>query len=200
MAHEGRRNGGAGEDVRGLSDVFLVAGLSGVGKSSVVNSALAKVKGVVRVNFGDAILREALDEKLVKNRDELRLLDPEVQRRLQAKAAAKIGQMEGKVVVDTHLTIPTPDGYVPGIPVEILVSLNPKRIVILEADPGDILKRRILDRGRSRVDESLEQIEEHFDFDRAAAISMSIHVGSPVKIIRNDVVEEAGEELARIFR
>ena len=186
--------------MRGLSEVFLVAGLSGVGKSSVVNSALAKVKDVVRVNFGDAILREALDEKLVKNRAELRWLEPEVQRRLQAKAAAKIGQMEGKVVVDTHLTIPTPDGYVPGIPVEILVSLDPKRIVILEADPGDILKRRILDRGRSRVDESLEEIEEHFDFDRAAAISMSIHVGSPVKIIRNDVVEEAGEELARILR
>jgi adenylate kinase len=180
MAHQGRGNGSSGEDVSHLSDVFLVAGLSGVGKSSVVNDALARVKDVVRVNFGDAILREALDENLVKNRDELRLLDPEVQKRLQAKAAAKIGKMGGKVVVDTHL--------------------NPKRIVILEADPGDILKRRILDRGRSRVDESLEEIEEHFDFDRAAAISMSIHVGSPVKIIRNDVVEEAGEELARILR
>ena len=183
-----------------LSDVFIVAGLSGVGKSSVVNHALSKVPDVVRVNFGDAILREALNEKLVKNRDELRFLNPEVQRRLQAKAATKIGKMEGKVVVDTHLTIPTPDGYVPGIPVDILVSLNPKRIVILEADPGDILKRRILDRGRSRVDESLEQIEEHFDFDRAAAISMAIHVGSPVKIIRNDVVQKAGDELAQLLR
>jgi adenylate kinase len=183
-----------------LADVYVVAGLSGVGKSSVVNHALEALNGVTRVNFGDAILKEALDEKLVENRDELRLLEPEDQKRLQAKAARRISSMEGKVIVDTHLTIPTPDGYVPGIPVEILINLNPKRIVILEADPGDILKRRILDRGRSRVDESLEEIEEHFDFDRAAAIAMAIHVGSPVKIIRNDVVEVAGQELAKLLR
>jgi adenylate kinase len=183
-----------------MSDVYVVAGLSGVGKSSVVNRALAQVSEVKRVNFGDAILEEALKQKLVENRDELRLLETEVQRDLQARAAKHISEMEGKVIVDTHLTIPTPDGYVPGIPVDILVSLDPKRIIILEADPGDILKRRILDRGRARVDESLEEIEEHFDFDRAAAIAMAIQVGAPVKIIRNDVVEEAGEELAKLLR
>jgi len=182
-----------------MSDVYVVAGLSGVGKSSVVNRALAQASEVKRVNFGDAILEEALKQNLVENRDELRLLETEVQRELQARAAKNISEMEGKVVVDTHLTIPTPDGYVPGIPVDILVSLNPKRIIILEADPGDILKRRILDRGRARVDESLEEIEEHFDFDRAAAIAMAIQVGAPVKIIRNDVVEEAGEELAKLL-
>lgn len=183
-----------------MSEVFVVAGLSGVGKSSVVNHALEKVRGVERVNFGDAILNEALKDNLVENRDELRFLEPEVQRKLQARAARNISEMEGKVIVDTHLTIPTPDGYVPGIPVDILVSLNPSRIIILEADPGDILKRRILDRGRARVDESLEEIEEHFDFDRAAAIAMAIQVGAPVKIIRNDRVEVAGEELAKLLR
>ena len=182
-----------------MSDVYVVAGLSGVGKSSVVNYALSKVKEVKRVNFGDAILEEALKQNLVKNRDALRFLEPEVQRELQVRAAKKIGEMKGKIIVDTHLTIPTPDGYVPGMPLDTLVELKPKRIVILEADPGDILKRRILDKGRSRVDETLEQIEEHFDFDHAAAISMAIQVGSPVKIIRNDVVEQAGEQLAQLL-
>ena len=162
-----------------MADVYLVAGLSGVGKSSVVEYALKKSPGIRRVNFGDAILREATEQKLVKNRDELRFLDLDVQRVLQVNAARRIVKMEGKVVVDTHLTIPTPDGYVPGIPLDILIELKPKRIVILEADPGDILKRRILDKGRARVDETLEQIEEHFDFDRAAAIAMAIQVGSP---------------------
>lgn len=182
-----------------MAEVYLVAGLSGVGKSSVVEYALKRSPGTRRVNFGDAILREATQRNLVKNRDELRFLDLEVQRELQVNAARRIGKMEGKVVVDTHLTIPTPDGYVPGIPLDILIELKPKRIVILEADPGDILKRRILDKGRARVDENLEQIEEHFDFDRAAAIAMAIQVGRPVKIIRNDVVERAGEELARLL-
>lgn len=182
-----------------MAEVYLVAGLSGVGKSSVVEYALKKSPGIRRVNFGDAILREATERNLVKNRDELRFLDLDVQRVLQVNAARRIGKMEGKVVVDTHLTIPTPDGYVPGIPLDILIELKPKRIVILEADPGDILKRRILDKGRARVDENLEQIEQHFDFDRAAAIAMAIQVGSPVKIIRNDVAERAGDELARLL-
>ncbi len=183
-----------------MSEVYVVAGLSGVGKSSVVKYALTQVKEVARVNFGDAILEEALRQKLVKNRDELRFLDLGTQRDLQTRAARRIGKMQGKVIVDTHLTIPTPDGYVPGIPLDVLVELRPRKIVILQADPGDILRRRILDRGRARVDETLEQIEEHFDFDRAAAIAMAIQVGAPVKIIRNDTIERAGEELAKLLR
>lgn len=183
-----------------MAEVYLVAGLSGVGKSSVVNYALERIEGIKRVNFGDAIMKEALDRGLVENRDELRLLDTSVQKQLQSSAAKKIGEMEGRVILDTHLTIPTPDGYVPGIPIDVLTELNPRKIVILEADPGDILKRRILDKGRARVDETLEEIEEHFDFDRAAAISMAIQVGSPVKIITNDVIGEAGEEFLALLR
>jgi adenylate kinase len=170
-----------------------------VGKSSVVNYALEKAKGIERVNFGDTVLKIALEKGLVENRDKLRLLEPEQQTMLQAEAAKRIGEMRGRIVVDTHLTIPTPDGYVPGIPLSVLLELNPRRIVILEADPGDILKRRILDGGRARVDETLEKIEEHFDFDRAAAIAMAIQVGCPVKIITNDKVEDAGEELAKLL-
>ncbi len=182
-----------------VAEVYVVAGLSGVGKSSVVEYALKKSPGVKRVNFGDAILREATERNLVEDRDQLRFLDLETQRALQARAARRICRMHGKVVVDTHLTIPTPDGYVPGLPLDILIQLKPKRIIILEADPGDILKRRMLDKGRARVDENLEEIQQHFDFDRAAAIAMAIQVGAPVKIIKNDVLEKAGEELARLL-
>lgn len=54
--------------------VYLVAGLSGVGKSSVVQYALKKAKGIKGVNFGDAILWEAAATTLVLA--ETRLLKP----------------------------------------------------------------------------------------------------------------------------
>jgi len=182
-----------------MSEVYVVVGVSGVGKSTVVNEALKTVSGIEIVNFGDAILEEALREKLVEDRDQLRLLETEVQRRLQVAVAKKIGQMKGKILVDTHLTIPTPDGYIPGLPSDVLEELKPKRIVIIEASPGDVLKRRLLDQSRSRVDESLEEIQEHLDVDHATAMAMAVQTGCSVKIIQNDIVEKAGKELARVF-
>ncbi|RLI29796.1 adenylate kinase [Candidatus Bathyarchaeota archaeon] len=179
-----------------MSEVYIVVGLSGVGKSSVIEYALSKKPEVVRVNFGDAVLDEAMKMNLVKSRDELRLLDAEVQRDLQLRAARRIGNMEGKIVVDTHMTIPGPDGYLPGLPMDVLQELKPKKIIIIWAKPHEVLKRRLLDKTRTRVDEDMDEIGEHMDFDRAASMAIAVHLGIPVKPIENDIVERAGQELA----
>ena len=179
-----------------MSEVYIVVGLSGVGKSSVIGYALSKRPEVTRVNFGDAVLEEALNMNLVKTRDQLRLLEAAVQRDLQLRAARRIGSMEGKIVVDTHMTIPGPDGYLPGLPMDVLEELKPRKIIIVWAKPHEVLKRRLLDKTRTRVDEDMDEIGEHMDFDRAAAMAIAVQLGIPVKPIENDLVERAGEELA----
>ena len=92
--------------------VVIVTGVPGVGKSTVM--AAAEEYGYKIVNFGTTMFEEAQKEG-VNDRDDMRKLAIEDQQRLQKQAGEKISQM-GDVVVDTHASILTPSGYMPGLP------------------------------------------------------------------------------------
>jgi len=56
----------------------------------------------------------------VKDRDEMRNLPYEKQFELQKSAAKRIASSKSSLkVVDTHFHIPTPFGYLPGIPIHV---------------------------------------------------------------------------------
>ena len=59
----------------------------------------------------------------MRNRDEMRLLAKDDQRSLQRKAAAAIAKTDGNVIVDTHASVKTPKGYLPGLPEWVLEAL-----------------------------------------------------------------------------
>ena len=82
--------------------IVIVTGVPGVGKSTVMNAA--KDFGYDIVNFGTTMFEEAQKEG-VSNRDDLRKLPVDFQKRLQKQAGEKIGQMDN-VIVDTHASIP----------------------------------------------------------------------------------------------
>ena len=105
----------------------------------------------------------------------------------------------GKVILDMHLTVHTSAGYIAGMPKQIMNMLEPSLIILLEADPMDVLKRRMTGKGKVSEDESLKDIQEHADFDRAAAISIAIDIGTPVKILYNKDVEKTAEEITRLL-
>ena len=56
--------------------------------------------------------------------------------------------------------------------------------------PYEVLKRRMVGKKMKKADDSLADIQEHADIDRAAAVSIAIGVGAPVKIIKNDDTEK----------
>ena len=89
--------------------VVVVTGVPGVGKIVMV---AAEEYGYKIVNFGTTMFEEAQNEG-VSDRDDMRKLAVEDQQRLQKQAGEKISKM-GNVVVDTHASIPTPSGYMPG--------------------------------------------------------------------------------------
>src|SRR5687767_15378753 len=68
------------------------------------------------VIFGTIMFEEA-KKKGLKNRDEMRRMSVEDQRRLQDLAAQRITEMRDDIVmIDTHLFINTDEGYYPGLP------------------------------------------------------------------------------------
>ena len=78
----------------------IITGVPGVGKTTVVNEALKKIKeeGVEykSINFGTFMFEVALNDNIVQDRDQMRTLDRAVQKRLQQRAAQAIAQVTGQ--------------------------------------------------------------------------------------------------------
>jgi len=180
--------------------IIVVTGIPGVGKTTVMKRA-AEGMDIQFVTFGTVMIEIAKEMGLVQNRDEMRKLSLEQQRELQIKTAEKVAQMKN-VIVDTHCTVKTPKGYMPGLPEWVIKKLNPTAIVIVEADAEEIYNRRAKDTTRTRDPDSKEKIAEHQQINRAAAMAYAALSGATVKIVFNhdNAIEDAVKEAAPVLR
>jgi adenylate kinase len=180
--------------------VIVVTGIPGVGKTTVMQKA-AEGLDITFVTFGSVMSDIAMNLKLVKDRDEMRKLTLEQQKDLQIKTAEKVGKMSN-VIVDTHCTVKTPKGYMPGLPEWVLRRLNPTAIIIVEADPQEIYDRRAKDTTRNRDLDTVEKIAEHQMMNRAAAMSYATLTGATVKIVFNhdNALDAAVKEAEPVIR
>ena len=179
--------------------VIVVTGIPGVGKTTVMQKA-AEGFDIQFVTFGTVMVDIAKDLGFVKNRDDMRKLTLPQQKELQIKSAEKVAKM-GDVILDTHCTIKTPQGYMPGLPEWVISQLKPRSIVLVEANPEEIYNRRKSDKSRNRDPDSIDKINEHQMINRAAAMAYSANSGATVKIVFNhdnkldDAVKQASPVL-----
>jgi adenylate kinase len=170
---------------------IIVTGIPGVGKTTVMEAA-AKARSLTIAVYGSVMFEVASAKGLVKSRDEMRKLPTETQKAIQKDAAKRIAGM-GDVIVDTHCSIKTPTGYLPGLPAWVLTELEPSAIVLVEADPKEILGRRQGDASRKRDDDTLEAIAEHQEYNRRFAAAYATLTGATVHTIHN---KDGGVEAA----
>ena len=163
--------------------VIVVTGIPGVGKTTVMKKA-AEGMDIQFVTMGTVMFEIAKNEGIVQDRDDMRKLTLKQQKELQTKSAEKVGSM-GNVILDTHCTIKTPKGYMPGLPEWVVRKVNPTAIVLVEADPKEIYDRRANDATRNRDPDTEEEIDEHQMMNRAAAMSYASLTGATVKIVFN---------------
>ncbi|MFX1465117.1 MAG: adenylate kinase [Promethearchaeota archaeon] len=186
--------------------IIIVTGIPGVGKTTVLNKAadIARQEYTVEiVNYGSVMFDAAVNSGFVENRDQMRLLPPEKQRKIQKNAAEIIAKKAANIlIVDTHMLISTPEGYLAGLPEWVITTLKPDVIVLVEADPESISSRRSKDETRTRDQDSIKEINTHQNLCRAAAITTAVLIGATVKIVNNkeDSVDETAEELAVVLR
>ena len=180
--------------------VIVVTGIPGVGKTTVMKKA-AEGMDIEFVTFGTVMVDIAQEIGLAQNRDEMRKLTLEQQKDLQIKSAEKIASM-GNVILDTHCTVKTPKGYLPGLPEWVVKRINPTAIVVVEADPQEIYNRRAGDPRRKRDSDTVEQIEEHQMINRAAAMTYAVLSGATVKIVFNhdNAIEDAVKQAAPVLK
>jgi adenylate kinase len=180
----------------------IIVGIPGVGKTTVITRAaemLNQKRKTTIVVFGTLMFEEAKKMGL-NNRDEMRMMPVEDQRRLQEIAAQRITEMKDDIVlIDTHLFINTEEGYYPGLPMRLLSIMKPTNIIMVAADPGDIAKRRKTDQTRQRDIASTENIQKELDISRVMVASCSILTGAPFAIILNND-GQMGEAAANIAK
>ena len=168
----------------------IIVGIPGVGKTSVISLAakMLNQKGykTAVVVFGTAMFEEA-KEMGVNDRDELRKLSIDMQRRLQNMTAKRIAEMKDNIVIiDTHIFINTIEGYYPGLPMRLLDIIKPTHIVMVAAEPEEIVNRRKSDVSRHRDIISAKDVQRELDISKVMVASCSILTGSPFIIILNN--------------
>ena len=106
------------------------------------------------------------------------------------------------IIVDTHCTIKTPAGFLPGLPKWVLDELEPDMFILIEADGEEILMRRLSDETRTRDMEKLSDIELHQEMNRAVSMAYAALTGATVKIIKNhdNRLEEPVEEMINTLK
>jgi adenylate kinase len=186
-------------------NVVIVTGIPGVGKTTVINTAVEKMKkeygeDVLVLNLGTEMFEIATKAGHVRNRDEMRKLPTAIQRETQRKAGEEIAKKskKGKVIVDTHTLIQTNNGFLIGLPEWVVTAIKPKTVVLVEAESEKIASRRSGDETRTRDEQAVKDIQIHQEMCRAAAVSVGTVTGATVRIIKNreGLVEEAASELA----
>jgi adenylate kinase len=182
----------------------IIVGIPGVGKTTVIARAaemLSQKRKTTLVTYGTLMFEEA--QKMgVKSRDEMRKLPVGEQRKLQETAARRIADMKDDVViVDTHLFISTGEGYYPGLPMRLLTIMNPTNLIMVAADPQEIVDRRKNDPTRVRDEASVEAIRDDLDFSKMMLASCSVLTGAPFALVLNGngKADDAAAGIAKVL-
>ena len=192
-----------------MGRVVVVTGIPGTGKTTICNEALKLAektqKRAQMINYGSIMVELSRKRGKPLHRDELRRSGVIFQRNLQADAAKvisrKAGEIEGYLVVDTHMSIRTASGYLAGLPFQVLQLLKPTMFVLVEAEPHEILSRRLKGRTRKRDKVMEDEINEEILFSRLMAVVCGVLAGAAVKIVRNPDGKqaEAAEEVLKLL-
>ena len=174
-----------------MPGTIIVAGIPGVGKTTILQEleVVAREKNVPLkiVNFGN--IMNDLFKKRGKaiHRDHMRREDLALQAKIQQQAARTIARTPGNsaIVVDTHMFVRTTDGIWPGTPRKVLEALDPDMIILIEADPEEVAKRRTADSTRYRDSGDVEDAKADLQWSRYMASVNAVLAGVPIQIVHN---------------
>ncbi len=173
--------------------MIIVMGTPGAGKTTI----LKHLTEYRVITYSDVML-EVVKKWGVADRDEIRKLPPEKQKEAQKEVFERLAKME-KIILDTHCSINTPSGYLPGLPFEHLKKLKVECLIFIYATPEEIAKRREKDKSRRR---DRDDIAMHDAMNKAYLAAYSAFTGAPACIIHNKegALEESVKKVREVIK
>ncbi|MFH1095044.1 MAG: adenylate kinase [Candidatus Micrarchaeota archaeon] len=164
--------------------MIVVMGLPGAGKSTVL--AIAQDAGWTVLNYGDLMMEIAIKEFNVTDRDSLRKLPASTQKEIQRRVGELLAlEKRREVILDTHCSVLTAGGYLPGLPFHFLSRWSVERLVLISAPIEDILARRSRDHTRTRDPQSAESLADHDQMNKNYLSCYSVLTGAPALVLVN---------------
>jgi len=184
-----------------MARTVVVTGIPGVGASRVCERTRRRLGDeYTLVNVGDVMVESALEHGLADTRDDLAHLAPRDQRLLQRRAGEHVARKaaEGPLIVNTHLVVHTDAGFLPGLPGDVRMEMDPSVLVVVDAEPETILRRRA-GTDRTYPSEGRSVVEFHQQLQSSAALTYSATDGIPIRHVDNDEdLDEAVDDLVAI--
>jgi adenylate kinase len=194
-------------EARPTDKIVIVTGIPGSGKSTVccLVEKLVKEAGIKAcvINYGTVMMGILGNHGRSLERDAMRKDDLNTQRELQNEVAKVVSErmkhQPGIKIIDTHMSIKTPEGYLPGLPFHVLQVLKPEMLVLVEAKPRDIYSRRMKDASRNRDEATEKAVEEELFFSRLMVGACAVLAGAPIRMVVNGEgkQEEAATEIVK---
>lgn len=182
---------------------IVVLGIAGVGKTSLLNAVVKKLRKseqkIVVCSFGSVMLEEARKNG-VTNRDDIRRLTISEQKKLQSRAAKFIMSKNFDIlIIDTHAFVKTATGYYPGLPERVLRIFEPTSYILVYAKPEEIYNRRMNDPTRKRDKVNIDVIKQELDLQAAMVSTYAIVSGAPVRPVvnREGKLNDAADDIVR---
>jgi adenylate kinase len=183
----------------------VILGIPGVGKTTIISEVenILQKRGVEAetVVFGSLMFEEA-KKSGIKTRDDMRRLPIEDQRNLQNGAAKRIAEIRKRIVIiDTHLFVRACEWYYPGIPVNVTSIIRPTHLMLIIANPQEILMRRQSDTARHRDFSTEAEIQHEVEVSKTMIISSANMTSSPFTILENqkDQVTKVAQDIVRLL-
>ncbi len=178
-----------------MAKLFLVLGTPGAGKTAILRG----VKEAELFSVGTEMLGEYSKEFGVKDRDQMRRMmipRPEDAERIRHAVLKRAVEKTGTIAIDTHASIKSENGYIPGFSHEDLKLLNGqiKAIIYIDADTKDLMERREKDKTRIREHDTEDALMQHREINVALTSTYSLYLGVPLYVIKN------GSDLAETQR
>lgn len=162
--------------------VIALAGLSGVGKSTLLDSA--RLTLVFEHLQASDLIKAERQERQGKHvaHDLLREGNIDDNQALLISGFMRRAPEEGLIVLDGHTIIDTPDGLVEISP-SVFSAIDVSRFVVLVDDVEKIELRRLSDTRRTRPVRSHEELAEHQERSVLAAYRAALALSVPLFVV-----------------
>ncbi len=166
-----------------MNKIIIVMGTPGAGKTSILNTLTDTYKVI---SMGTEVLKLASKMGITDRDDLTERLDPNALKKIRESVLRHINKEPGSIIIDTHATLKKGTMYLPGFSVTELKALRGlKALVYIDAAADEILIRRLKDKTRDRDVESMEEINQHRDFNISLIAGLIATLNIPFYIIEN---------------